>query len=251
MKNEKIIFKKYKNSNSNLRLIVKLHQSISKGTDFENSLIYYDPNFESYLNSLLDSNKIHFFYVVEINDKIEGFVHIRYIDDFLFLNNIAINDEYKGLGLGNELMKYALKDVSKTYDDETVFKLDVFKSNNIAIKWYKKLGFENESKKKWFKFQIKSSPKASLFEKRKDVNGFSGLYDKEDKIGTIVLDNLILHRSDRIINLNYSEFNKIISDDNSFQQLLNIKELENSIEIIDVSIRMKNTIKNIIYKFSL
>lgn len=244
MKNEKIVFNKYCNSDTNLTLLIELHQSISKGTDLENNLIYYDSNFENYLNSLFDSEN-HFFYVLYINDRIEGFVHIRYIDDFLFLNNIAVNNEFKGRGLGSKLMKYALKDISKRYVNETVFKLDVFRSNNIAVKWYKKLGFEEESEKKWFKFLSKSPSTISVLEKSKDLNGFFGLFDKEDKIGTIVLNNLILHKSDRYNDINLSEYNNILSDDSSFQLLSNYEELKSSIEIIDVSIRMKNTIKNV------
>lgn len=249
---EKIEIKKYHYSLSNINLIVNLHQSISKGTAFENNLIYYDSNFENYLYSLLES-PFHYFYVLEINGTIEGFIHIRFIDDFLFLNNIALNRRFKGRSLGKLLLTFALNDLSKTYGKEIVFKLDVFESNTIALKWYSNLGFKEESRKEWFIFHKASllPTTISRYIEHKDVNGFNGIYEKGNRIATIVSGNLILHQSVHINSIDFSKYNKILSDDCCFQKLPNIDKLKGLAETIDVSIRMKNTVKDILIRIRL
>lgn len=252
MKKERIVFKKLDKTETNLSLIVALHQSIFTGTAFENNLIYYDPNFEDYLNQILDS-KNHYFYVVEFDENIQGFIHIRYINDFLFLNNIAINKDFKRLSLGKGLIKFALNDVVTVYGKETKFKLDVFESNKIALNWYQNLGFQLESSKKWYSLQKRPSAsfcaELNTIEKRKDANGFVSLFNISDKVATLIFDNLVLHKSNSISKIDLSKYKNIISDDDSFLQLSDLIDLLYYTQI-DESIRMYNSLESVVKKLT-
>ena len=242
MKNEELIFEKFNPKDSSSK-IVELHHSIFQGTKFEDNLIYFDSNFVNYLEDLIHS-KDNFFYVVKINGMIEGFLHIRCISVFLFLNNIAISNSFSKKGLGKKLLKFALKDIEEKYDGTTVFKLDVFKSNTQAYTWYQKLGFKVEYEKTWFELINLTSDQnksPNIIEKR-DINKYLGLYAGDEKIATVIKENLVLHRIDLIAMVAVNEYKTILTDDVEAKEIL----LPHQLELVDVAVRMKTQLKYLI-----
>ncbi|UNQ74247.1 ribosomal protein S18-alanine N-acetyltransferase [Infirmifilum sp. NZ] len=91
------------------------------------------------------------FLVAEMNGKIVGYVMCRVEYDTLYTNpnkvgkrghiiSIAVIPEAQGKGIGTELMTRALESMKKYYGAEEYY-LEVRVSNEIAIRVYKKLGF--------------------------------------------------------------------------------------------------------------
>lgn len=226
-----------------LESIIKLHQLILKGTLLENKNIYYDSNYEKFLTKVFELQNNHFF-VVERNSIIIGFAHFKIIDDFIFLNNIAISESVNNIGLGKKLLFYSYKNLINQYSQINNFKLDVFQSNTKALNWYKTMGFEEEKRNEWYqlnsKLNVLESNEYSIFF---DQNGFLGIYDGEVKFGTIVNNNLILHQSDYIYKINSEKFDSILTNDDSFinNDLFNSNNI--NYDLTDSSIRMKISIK--------
>src|SRR5690606_13609287 len=128
MKTDALVIRRYDRVDQNLKALIDLHKSIFSGTNFENKLIYFDSSFKAYLTKIV-SERGHYFYVVELNDNLIGFLHIREIEGILFLNHIAIDNRYSGKGIGKKIWKFCLKELSLNHSKETKFCLDVFKSN--------------------------------------------------------------------------------------------------------------------------
>ncbi len=250
MKSEKLKIEKYNRRDPSIN-IVELHQSIFKETEFEDNLIYFDPNFGSYLERLFDCPD-HYFYVIKNEGFIEGFIHVRFISDFLILNNIAVSNAYANQGLGKKLLMFALNDLLKYYTADTVFKLDVFKSNNLAMNWYKRLGFEFEVETKWF--ELMNLPpldnQSAKITERRDENNFLSLYCENEKIATIINGNLVLHRSNMINKVDLTTYKKIITNDVGFEDVLSTDQLKNSTQLIDISVRMRTGILSLIKKLN-
>ena len=82
-------------------------------------------------------------YVVEDSCGIQGYTMIAksFSTEFgkpcIWIEDLYIKDEYRGLGLGNMLMEF----ITKNYTD-CIFRLEVEEENERAIKLYKKCGFD-------------------------------------------------------------------------------------------------------------
>ena len=74
--------------------------------------------------------------VYEENGKIIGVLVYSLIYDRIEIEYIVVNDEYKKLGIGSKLLKYIEKDDIKNIT------LEVRESNEVAINFYKKNGYE-------------------------------------------------------------------------------------------------------------
>jgi len=72
-------------------------------------------------------------------DKIIGTSWITYDGRRLYLHHFGILPEYQGRGLSKELLNESLSFVKRT---GVQVKLEVHRKNNIALKLYKKSGFE-------------------------------------------------------------------------------------------------------------
>ena len=79
-------------------------------------------------------------YVLEIKDKIIGYIcGWKLIDEFN-ITNIAIAKEFQRNGFGEKLVKFL---ISKLLNEKCFkFFLEVRKSNNVAKMLYKKVGFK-------------------------------------------------------------------------------------------------------------
>ncbi len=91
------------------------------------------------------------FYVADIEGKVVGYIMPRietgigYFTRFIakkgHVVSIAVLDDYRGRGIGSELMKYSMESMKNDYGAKEVY-LEVRVSNEPAIKMYEKLGFK-------------------------------------------------------------------------------------------------------------
>ncbi len=84
-------------------------------------------------SSLNDFTKI---VVYEENNKIVGALVYSLIYDRIEIEYIVVSDEYKRFGIGTKLLKYIEK------EGITNITLEVRESNDVAINFYKKNGYE-------------------------------------------------------------------------------------------------------------
>ena len=82
-------------------------------------------------------------YIVEDSNGIQGYAMIAksFSTEFgkpcIWIEDLYIKDEYRGLGLGNMIMEF----ITKNYTD-CIFRLEVEEENERAINLYKKCGFD-------------------------------------------------------------------------------------------------------------
>ncbi|MDQ0482527.1 GNAT family N-acetyltransferase [Guptibacillus hwajinpoensis] len=102
--------------------------------------IYSSPNYNLFVqNTILDNSDTKFFGAY-LEGRFLGFAEWRTHKDELFLNNIAIQEGEKGLGVGGLLYKYGLSTLKTPY--MKALALDVFHDNKGARSWYEKLGYK-------------------------------------------------------------------------------------------------------------
>lgn len=85
-------------------------------------------------------NSSALYYIAKTENKIVGFIGIWLEPTRLHIINVAVHPEYRNEGVGTQLLLFAIN-----YAKERKFKevsLEVRKSNENAIRLYKKLGFE-------------------------------------------------------------------------------------------------------------
>jgi len=87
------------------------------------------------------------FYGVYVDGKLVGFAEWRHLGDILFLNNICILPQRRGMGIGNILFKKGLE-YAKRYGISAVC-LDVFNWNIQAQTWYQEMGFQVMHETSW------------------------------------------------------------------------------------------------------
>ena len=82
-------------------------------------------------------------YIVAINDeeKIIGFCGMWIVIDAAQITNVAVLQEARGLGIGETLMREAMK-AAKDAEAETM-SLEVRVTNTVAQNLYRKLGFKD------------------------------------------------------------------------------------------------------------
>lgn len=61
-------------------------------------------------------------------------------DDSVELNNLAVLPEYRHLGIGKELVDYAIT-YSKNIPGTNKIKIGIVEENTILKEWYEKIGF--------------------------------------------------------------------------------------------------------------
>ena len=88
------------------------------------------------------------FYVFEKDEKVLGYVGVSVILDEGYITNVAVLPEYRGLGIGNALMK-KLDDLAKL-EKLSFISLEVRVSNQKAISLYEKFGYKIEGVRKNF-----------------------------------------------------------------------------------------------------
>lgn len=105
--------------------------------------IYYDEI--NLINLINDKN--HKIYLIEIEEKIVGFIIYEKLNINLHIKSLAIDPEYRRKGYGSELLLF-IKGKLKNRDYITLY---VLKSNEDAINLYKKNEFKfNKLLKKYY-----------------------------------------------------------------------------------------------------
>lgn len=67
-------------------------------------------------------------------------------DDSVEMNNLAVLPEYKHIGIGKELVNYAIR-YSNNILGENIIKIGIVEENTSLKEWYKQLGFVNTGTK--------------------------------------------------------------------------------------------------------
>lgn len=82
------------------------------------------------------------------NGKMIGTLAYSLIYDRMEIDNIEVEESYRGNGIGTKLMSYL---VSVAIENRVInITLEVRKSNNIAINLYKKFGFREVAIRKFY-----------------------------------------------------------------------------------------------------
>ncbi len=84
-------------------------------------------------------NSLAYYVVIEYDDLVVGYGGMWIVIDEGHITNIAIDPEYRGNGLGEELVLFMI-DVAELKEIEALT-LEVRVNNTAAIKLYEKLGF--------------------------------------------------------------------------------------------------------------
>jgi len=95
---------------------------------------------EAFYNEFVNNQFAHYF-VLEHNGDIIGYCGVWIVIDEAHITNIAISPDYRGLKLGESLMKKMMEyaRLHRAYS----MTLEVRVTNNIAQSLYRKLGFQD------------------------------------------------------------------------------------------------------------
>jgi ribosomal protein S18 acetylase RimI-like enzyme len=77
--------------------------------------------------------------VAAIEGRIAGFADMRATDTGICLNYIATSPDWRGIGVGRELLAAALRAIDPPAG--SLFTLEVFEHNQAALDWYRRSGF--------------------------------------------------------------------------------------------------------------
>lgn len=188
MMSDVIQITRYDRVDDDFNAIVELHKLISKGTNLYGHLIYFDANFPFFFRHVIANKTADFIYLLKINNAVSGFIHLKMFENTIFLNNICLNETCQGKGIGSYFLNETLKLVFDGSQEN--FELDVFLSNQKALRWYLSLGLEINKKSTWVK--ITSAPRQLDIENTpdmhslKDNNGFDSISYRNNKVATII-----------------------------------------------------------------
>lgn len=94
------------------------------------------------------SNPLAVFRVAEIDGQVAGYVGMQHVVDEGYICNIAVFPQYRRQSVATCLMEH-LMDYAKEHDMEMI-SLEVRPSNEGAIRFYEKFGFEQEGLRRHF-----------------------------------------------------------------------------------------------------
>ena len=178
MTKENIQITRYETVDEDINSIISLHKLISKDSNLNEHLIYFDSNFKFYFKNIVTNKTTDEIYIIKINDVLEGFIHFKLFENTLFLNNICLSNSCQGKGIGSFFLKYTLM---LAYKKSLInFELDVFLSNNRAFKWSQSLGLKINKKAIWMKISKKKHQldyeNSEDIYFSKDSNGFESIF---------------------------------------------------------------------------
>lgn len=113
--------------------------------------IFSSNKYELFLSKLLSIpsrlRKVQYFGAYQDN-KLLGFTEWRILEDGIFLNQISLFPNYRGMGVGKALLEHGLT-LLKDYK-KTKMSLDVFEDNLYAEEWYRRKGFTSVTTTQWY-----------------------------------------------------------------------------------------------------
>ena len=89
--------------------------------------------------------------MIEFEQNRVGYLVISEFDTEIYIENLLIENAFQNLGIGNEVMKSIIQKYSL---EKNSIRLQVFKINTKAQKFYLNLGFEKTSENE-FNFEMK------------------------------------------------------------------------------------------------
>ena len=163
----------------------QLHVELSSLSPVGRYLIYDDDAFVDYLESVLDDPS-HLF--TQTADG-EAFSHLRVIGDVIFLNNIFVTERSRGYGVGRALLRESIR--SLRGEQQQFMELDAFASNPLAVGWYARLGFAEQSRVNWLDL---GKPRKAISNAAftPDQNGFTQILADGARAGTLVGSRALL-----------------------------------------------------------
>jgi len=245
MKKEKIQVFRYQEIDSDLNEIILLHKLIFKSSSLNEKLIYFDSNFPSFFQKLVLNSRENVVTILKVDNQLAGFIHFKILDNAVFLNNICIHDKFQDIGLG----KFFLKESLVLVPDKKIeyFMLDVFSSNQRALRWYERLGLLRISENSW-KILLNANYDNNDFAKFDvdvdvdvDVNGFMSLFINKIKVATVINGKtIIVNDLSSFESIPLGDFNSVITkeDISSLYREYEFYELEKSF-------RMSGFLKNV------
>ncbi len=107
--------------------------------------IYDEKNVDGYEEGYLDKffeDHEDWICVAEINSSVVAYLSIevhREHEDFIYLDDLSVSEKFRGNGIGTELIKTAERFAKEM--GVSIITLHVEKSNQSALKLYKRLGY--------------------------------------------------------------------------------------------------------------
>lgn len=98
------------------------------------------------LVSQFDNDAPMFLY--QYNGNFVGYFSLLINDDSVELNNLAVLPEYRHLGIGKELVDYAIA-YSKNTIGANKISIGIIEENSVLKEWYEKIGFVHTGTKKF------------------------------------------------------------------------------------------------------
>lgn len=93
----------------------------------------------------VEQNDFAFYFVIEYDEQIVGYVGLWIVLDNAQITTIAIDEQYRGYGLGQLLLKYVIDYVQEKCE---TLSLEVRVDNYVAQHVYQNLGFQYGGKRK-------------------------------------------------------------------------------------------------------
>ncbi|MBN8209772.1 GNAT family N-acetyltransferase [Bacillus sp. NTK071] len=118
--------------------------------------IYSSPNYRLFVKNAMKNHSDARFFGAYMEGHFLGFAEWRTQKEQLFLNNIAINKEQRGLGVATLLYEHG-RSTLKTPSMNSIA-LDVFKDNIGARSWYEKMGYDVHDVTYWHVAQQRAKP---------------------------------------------------------------------------------------------
>jgi GNAT superfamily N-acetyltransferase len=138
---------------NNMSSIIRLMTKQDKPVIFEMMKVFYaspavlsngsDEIFSADIENCVNDSPYLEGYVIENEEEIQGYAMVAksFSTEFgkpcMWIEDLYIKDEYRGLGLGNMLLEF----ITNKYMG-CIFRLEVEEENERAIKLYQKCGFE-------------------------------------------------------------------------------------------------------------
>lgn len=91
--------------------------------------------------------------LIEFQEKIIGYIVISETNSEIYIENFMIDNTFQNLGIGKSVME---RIIQKSCSKKKIIRLQVFKINIGAQRFYENLGFERISEKE-FNFEMKRS----------------------------------------------------------------------------------------------
>ena len=145
-----MIYKVTKNEQLNICLDI-IQKSFQTVADDMNLTKENCPNHTAFIplknlqNQLKNSNPM---FLYEYNNAPVGYFSLSLNDGIAELNNLSVLPEYRHLGIGKELVDYAV-DYTKNTLGINKIEIGIVEENTILKEWYKSLGFVHTGTRKF------------------------------------------------------------------------------------------------------